>query len=134
VKKVTRLTALAAASIAALALLTGCPKPGHKDPCKPGGCQVNGPVTEKGDGIWSVGDEIEPGLWQLDNAWKDTEKYPNCAWFVSPAADPAPSASPSNEPTSTRARVETPGSVTIRLHVGEHLTSSDCPNWKKVGD
>lgn len=109
--------------------LAACEPEKQTNPCE-NGCSVGNAKTEIGDGVWNVGDEIQPGVWTLDDSWTDTKKFPSCAWFVAPAK-----ATPSSttEPTSTRSLAETAGKVRITLHAGEHLTSSNCPKWKKVG-
>lgn len=85
------------------------------------------PAVKIGDGIHIVGDEIRPGLWRSPVNWLDK---PHCVWFVAPAAQPTPNASPSNESTSTRARVESPGKIFfLRLHAGEALTSAECTSY-----
>ena len=94
------------------------------------------PATKTGDGIHIVGDEIRPGLWRSPVKWLD---MPACVWFVAPAAFPSPSASPSSEPTSTRARVESPGKTFfLRLHEGESLVSANCVSlgdqWEHLQD
>jgi len=76
-----------------------------------------------GDGIWIVGEDIAPGVWSTNSYWRD---LPNCIWFVSPATDPQPSASPSTGPTWTQYRDTSQGAVTFRLHTGEGLTISGC--------
>ena len=123
--------ALSVASLVALTSSGGCGKNEPSDPCKPDGCAVANPSQKKGDGIWSVGDELKPGTWSLDSSWTDHKKYPNCAWFVTAA--PNKTAKPSKEPTFSQHRTD-PGDVTIHLHAGEHLTSSGCPVWKRIGD
>lgn len=117
-------------AVAAAVGLAGCPAPKKHDPCKPNGCTASLPKDKTSDGIWNVGDELRPGLWSLDKSWADKKKYPNCAWFVSPATA---TASATAEPTSEQHATD-PGSVTIRLHEDEHLTSSGCPDWERVGD
>lgn len=77
--------------------------------------------TEIGDGAWIVGDEIAPGVWQLQGTWPTENYAPNCVWFVTPAKI---TPSPTKEPSYRDG-----GPLIIVLHKGEAFTTLDCGKW-----
>lgn len=116
---------IASGLIAAATLsLSACPGPNKDD--KPN--QTSQVLrTTIGDGSWIVGDELAPGIWQAKD---DITKKSECAWFVTPAKDPSPGASPTQEPSSSNIKV---GRVAIRLHPKEGFTTYKCGEWEKIG-
>lgn len=110
-------TVIVAASVVLAVLApSGCGQKG-----KPAGVSR----TEIGDGVWIVGDEINPGLWE---PMEDITTKKDCAWFVSPAKEPSPGASPTTEPTF---RTPLPDGV-IELHKGEAFTTNHCGRWHQI--
>jgi hypothetical protein len=87
--------------------------------------------TQVSDGVWVVGDEIKPGLWEPKSDWR---KMPDCAWFVSPAPKPSrvPSKAPSPTPTSAPSYAN-PDQLVVRLHEKEAFTTVGCGVWEYRG-
>ena len=94
------------------------PKPAHTN--------YQGQRTTIGDGSWIVGDELAPGLWEPAS---DITKMANCAWFVSPAAEPSPYATTTMEPSF---RTQLDAMVLVELHRGETFTTSGCGQWRMI--
>lgn len=84
------------------------------------------------DGIWVVGTDIPAGLWSFQSYWRE---LPDCKWFVTPATEPSPGASPSTPPDGSQYRDTSAGAVAIRLHEGEGLVVTNCDpaRWTWAG-
>jgi len=82
-----------------------------------------------GDGIWLVGPEMKPGLWQIPLIRNNSE----CVWFVSPRAVLTASSSPTSEP-NFRDRKTDPGTITFRVHDGETFTAHGCLIFERLSD
>jgi len=104
--------------------LVGCEpaKTPKSDPTNAAGLK-----TTFGDGVWIVGDEVEPGFYQSDGKIEGKE---GCVWFVSPA----PSTTPGKYDPSFR---DSPppaseGQATFRVKDKQAITTSGCGKWHLV--